>query len=191
MDITAELAADLALLSEALDDSGADIAESTRQLASDAGIAVGSFVGLTVAQPDGRFGFTWFADDVRSVQIKSALRLPIDPPLGDPGGRSLVVILYTTRLGAFTDLAADLSWLTGSAVTEAVIEEYLVPPSASSEAWSVRVASAVDQALGVLIERGLGPEQAGTELDAQARGAGLSRYGAARAILDALPGLPQ
>ena len=48
MDISEALAADLALLTEALDEPGIGIADTVRQLAADVGMAVPSFLGLTV-----------------------------------------------------------------------------------------------------------------------------------------------
>jgi hypothetical protein len=49
VEITAAVAADLATLTEALDDADLDLADTVRQLAVDAKLAVRSYLGLTVA----------------------------------------------------------------------------------------------------------------------------------------------
>ena len=62
MEIAAALAADLGILTAALDEPGADVADSLRQLAADATAAIPTFLGLsgTVDGIDPPFTFTTF-----------------------------------------------------------------------------------------------------------------------------------
>jgi hypothetical protein len=46
----------------------------------------------------------------------------------------------------------------------------------------------VDQAIGVLLDRGLSPPRARRDLQRRARASGVSVVAAARSLLDALPG---
>ena len=64
MKVTAALAADLGILTAALDEPGTDVAHSLRQLAANATAAVPTFLGLsvTVDGSDPRFTFTAFVE---------------------------------------------------------------------------------------------------------------------------------
>src|SRR5207253_102131 len=105
----------------------------------------------------------------------------------DGGGPPVAVILYAGRAGAFVDLAADLSWLTGVELADFALDEHLTVHSAADGAQVIQIASAVNQAIGVLIGRGLSPDEATFELDAHATAANHSRYDAAIVILSLLP----
>src|SRR2546423_1583964 len=158
VEITPAVAADLAALSEALDEPGADLAVLLHQLAADAKFAVGTFLGLTVRlTANGESSnLTAFEAGATSGDVQASLLLQLHLA-GDGVGTDLV--LYASALGAFTDLAADLAWLTGRHLTEVVLDQHLVVPS-SDEVDGLFARSLVNQAIGMLIARGHTPEQA-------------------------------
>ena len=189
MEITATLAADLAILSEALDDPDADIAEALRRLAADARSAVGSYLGLAVMSGSATFPLTLIAmeESAHPDDVVSSLMIPLADEGGDGAGESLVVILYAARPGAFVDLAADLCWLTGRRLGDFTLDRHLRLPAESKSGSTVRASSLVNQAIGVLLGRGYTLPQAELELDARATAAGHSRSEAAVIILATLP----
>lgn len=191
MEITATtLAADLAILSEALDKVDADILEGLRQLAADAKVAVRSYLGLTVLADNPALPVTLTAmeDTAHQVDVVSSIMMPLpDESAAGPGSR-LVVILYAGRRGAFVDLAADLCWLTGRRLTDFSLDKHLSLPAEPDTSGAVQAATFVNQAIGVLLEHGYTPEQAELEIDARAIAARHSRADAANIILNTPPG---
>jgi hypothetical protein len=183
--LSAALAADLAMLTEALDEPGSDIERTLAQLAADAAAATPAFGGLTAAV---RAGGQWMTitsliDSVTIADIVTSLRIPLDVQGAPPDA---YVIMYATRTGALVDLAADLSWLTGRPLHAFVAEEDVaeLPGLLMTEGLAAR--RTVDQALGVLIAEGCTLDEARTELDSRATRAGVDRGAAARIILDVL-----
>src|SRR5882762_5052038 len=73
VEITAALAADLAALTEALDEPGADLGRTLRQLAADAKLAVGSFLGLTVRAAVSGQPIELSTLDGAAAQVRSSL----------------------------------------------------------------------------------------------------------------------
>ena len=193
MEVTPAVAADLAALSEALDDPGADLAVLLHQLAADAKFAVGTFVGLTVRLAvDGESNnLTAIEAGAASGDVRASLLLSLDAADGvgtDPAdGVGTDLVLYASALGAFTDLAADLAWLTGRNLTDFALDQHLVVP-ARDEVDGLFARSLVNQAIGMLIARGGTPEQAERDLDAGAARAGVDRHIAARHILTGVDG---
>ena len=108
MEIIAALAADLTILTEALDDPDSDVVESVVQLSADVRSAIPSCLGLTVTVPDSDplFTFTTVEDDVEPGDVRTSLMLALSHD-----GAGARVVLYAGTPGAFVDLAADLSWL--------------------------------------------------------------------------------
>jgi hypothetical protein len=189
VEITAALAADLAILSEALDETDADITEALHQLVADVRLAVRSYLGLTVTSRDATYPLTLTAMEVSAHpdDAVSSLMMPLYDDFDDANS-CLVVILYAGRSGAFVDLAADLAWLTGRRLTEFALDQHLSGPAQPDSDGGVQAASLVDQAIGVLLGRGYTPEQAALEIDARASAAGHSRSGAADIIVRTPPG---
>jgi hypothetical protein len=189
VEITAALAADLAILSETLDGTDGDLVEGLRLLAADAKSAVRSYLGLTVTATNGTspLTFTGMEDLAGHVEVVSSLMIPLSEESADGDGSRLVVILYAGRPGAFVDLAADLCWLTGRRLTDFVLDQHLSLPAEPDTGGRVQAASAVNQAIGVLLGRGYTPEQAEFEIDARAVAAAHSRFDAAQIILGTLP----
>jgi len=185
VEITAALAADLAILSEALDGSEADLADALRQLVADVRLAVPSYVGLTIAagSASAPLSLTALEPFVDTADVVTSLLLPLSDTALDGGGPPVVVTFYAARSGAFVDLAADLSWLTGRPLTDFTMDGHLPVPVEPEPDISVRGSSLINQAIGVLIGRGYTPEEADLEIDVRATAAGHTRTQAAGAIL--------
>lgn len=191
MDITAALAADLAALTEILDEPDLDIADTLRQLADNTKLAVRSYLGLTVMITvlGRQSSFTVLESGTELGAIVTSLRLSLPPAVSvDDTVPSAVLILYAGNLGAFVDLAADLAWLTGHALTEFVLDQHRSPPRTGAAPGGFAAVSLIDQAIGVLIARGYTPEGAHREIDARAERLGVNRTGSANGILDELNG---
>ena len=180
----AALAADLSILTQALDDPDSDVVESVLHLARDVRSAVPSFLGLTVAvnDSDPPFTFTTIEDHVDPGDVRTSLMLALSHD-----GAAARVILYAGTPGAFVDLAADLSWLARRTLADCELDQHLILPAVAGTAAPLGAASAVNQAIGVLIGAGHTPEQAQRELDVRAAITDTDRPTAARVILAALP----
>jgi hypothetical protein len=187
MKVTAALAADLGILTAALDEPGADVLHSLHRLGVDAQAAVPTYLGLsvTVDGSDPPFTFTTFEEGAADG-VRTSLRLTL-PGVGDGWASPWVALtLYARTLGTFVDLAADLAWLTGRPPSDFALDQHLNLPAGSDAGTSLRAASVINQAIGVLIGRGYTPRQAHSRLDTQADGAGTDRYTTAQFILDTL-----
>ena len=188
MTISAALAADLGILTAALDEPGADVLRSLHRLGVDAQAAVPTYLGLsvTVDGSDPPFTFTTFADGAADI-VRTSLRMTLPALVGD--GRaapSVALIFYAETPGTFVDLAADLAWLTGRPPGDFALDRHLIVPASSDAATYLRTTSVINQAIGVLIGRGYTPRQAHSNLDNQAAGARTDRHTAAQVILDSL-----
>ena len=187
MKISAALAGDLGILTAALDEPAADVLHSLHRLGVDAQAAVPTFLGLsvTVAGSDPPFTFTIFEEGAADG-VRTSLRLTL-PGVGDGwASPSVDLILYAGTPGTFVDLAADLAWLTGRPPSDFALDQHLSVRAGSDAGTSLRAASVINQAIGVLIGRGYTPWQAHSKLDTQADGAGTDRYTTAQFILDTL-----
>lgn len=189
MEITAALAADLAVLTQTLDEPGTDIAETLRQFAADARRAVPSYLGLSLLVVRGAglpVTITALEHGAAPSQVQTTLRMPLPREPGD--GVSVALILYAARPGAFVDLAADLCWMIGERLSAVAVDEHLLAPAAPDPSGllpplSVLSGSAIDQATGVLIGRGFTPAQAQRYLAAHAAESGVDVHGAADRVL--------
>lgn len=190
MAITSALAADLRLLTVALDEPGTDVLHTLQQLAADTAAAVRSYLGLSVilTHSDPPVALTYLTDSALADNIRASLRLA-PPGVGDRRPPPAVaVILYAGTAGTFIDLAADLAWLTARPLRDFSLDEHLTIPAGSLTEGQLHAASAINQAIGVLIDRGHTLARAVRELDLQAVAAGTDRYGAADLLLTALTG---
>jgi hypothetical protein len=187
MKISAALVADLGILTAALDEPAADVLHSLHRLGGDAQAAVPTFLGLSVtaAGSDPPFTFTIFEEDAADG-VGASLSLTL-PGVGEGwASPSVALVLYARTPGTFVDLAADLAWLTGRPPSDFALDQHLSAPAGSDAGTSLRAASVINQAIGVLICRGYTPRQAHSKLDTQADGAGTDRYATAQSILDTL-----
>lgn len=187
MKVTADLAADLGILTEAFDEPGTDIARSLHQLTADAAAAVATFLGLTVTVDgaDPPFTFTTFIEGAGTADVRTSLRLAL-PGVGEVGLPAVVLVLYAGSPGTFVDLAADLAWLTSRPQSDFVLDQHLPTAAEWRAVTSLFEASVINQAIGALIGRGYTPEQATRHLTATADGAGISRHAVARRMLAGL-----
>ena len=187
MKISAALAADLGILTAALDEPGADVLHSLHQLGVNAQAAVSTYLGLsvTVDGSDPPFRFTTLEDGTAD-DVRTSVRLTL-PGVGDGwASPSVTLILYAGTPGTFVDLSADLAWLTGRPPSDFALDQHLSVPAGSDAGTYLRTASVINQAVGVLIGHGYTPGQAHRELDTQADSAGTDRHTTAQFILDTL-----
>jgi hypothetical protein len=187
VETTAALAADLATLSEALDETDPDITEALRQLVADVRLAVRSYLGLTVTSGDATplMNLTAMEGFAHPDDVVSSLMIPLSDKSADGAGLRLAVILYAARPGGFVDLAADLGWLTGRRLSDFALDQHLSGPARPT--GGVRSTSLINQAIGVLLGRGYTLEQAALEIDERAAAAGHSRSEAADVVLGSPP----
>jgi hypothetical protein len=181
MKIGAALAADLGILTEALDAPGTDVRHSLHQLGVDAQAAVPTYLGLsmTVDGSDPPFTFTTLEDGAAD-DVRTSVRLTLP---GDGDGRaspSVALTLYAETPGTFVDLTA------GRPSNDFALDQHLSIPAGSDAGTYLPAASVINQAIGVLIGRGYTLGQAHSKLDTQADGAGTERHTAAQFILDTL-----
>ncbi len=184
MKVTAALAADLDILTAALDEPGAVVAHSLRQLAADATAAVPTFLGLSVsvARCDPPFTFTAFVEAAGAGDVRTSLRLALSGG-DDVGLLAVVLVLYAGRPGAFVDLTADLAWLTAQPPSDFVLDQHLPTLADRCSTTGLFEVSVINQAIGVLIGQGCTPEQAERHLTAEGADAGLSRHAVGLHIL--------
>jgi hypothetical protein len=93
--------------------------------------------------------------------------------------------LYARRPGAFVDLAADLSWLGGDGLSSVPLDDALGVDLDSSPTGLAQ-ASTINQAIGILIERGFNPAEARGELDDLAARSHRDLSTAAQSVVDAV-----
>jgi hypothetical protein len=183
--IAAALAAELGILTEALDEPGADVAHSLGRLTANTTAAIPTFLGLSVTADDSDppFAFTAFVEGSGMGDVRTSLRLAL-PGVGDARPLvAVVVILYAGSPGTFVDLAADLAWLTARALTDFVLDQNLPAAAEQGSAANLFEVSVINQAIGALIGRGYTPEQARRHLTAESAAAGISRYAVGLRIL--------
>jgi hypothetical protein len=188
MKIRAALAVDLGILTAALDEPAADVLHSLHRLGVDARAAVPTYLGLSVIVDGSDPPFTFSTlEDGAADNVRTSLRLRLPAGVGEGREEPLVaLIFYAARPGTFVDLGADLAWLTGRPPSDFALDQHLSAPAGSDAGTSLRAASVINQAIGVLIGRGYTPRHAHSKLDTQADRARTDRDTAAQAILDTL-----
>lgn len=199
MEIGAAVAAELTLLSEALYDPTAepapDLLDTVVKLQVRARSAVSSLLGMTVTlsvEGDGAADRVVLRltvlGDAAPGDIASSLRLPRRHEARRPGRPVVTVVLYAATPGAFVDMAADLTFLSGPGFDATELDQHRRLALEPDVVGVVQDESTVRQAIGVLLDRGRTREQASDEIDALADVAGTSRVVAAAGLLDGLPG---
>jgi len=185
MDLPHSLAADFAALTAALDLPEADLAESLTALARDTRLAVPSFLGLSIAVTVNAdpISFTIFDPAEDPASALASIFIPIGQP--DDANRTSVVF-YASTPGAFVDLAADVSRALGLPLADCVLDAHLRPVLPASGATDLDNQRLVNQAIGVLIDRGFDPDSASAELHRLAELDGGDVRHAARLVLDGL-----
>lgn len=182
MDLSAALAADLGLLSAAIQQTDGGLEPVLRSLGTELQLAVDSYVGLmiTIAAEGHGISFTTRMPDAAA---STSLSIPLTAVAGSESGSSLVV--YATTPGAFVDLAADLAWVLEVKPSALVLDEHLAMPAPSDGISGLRELATINRAIGALIEHGHTPESARAQLRRDADlGGGIPA--AAQRILDGL-----
>jgi hypothetical protein len=178
----------LATLTEALDEPGSDIGESVSRLGDVVAATVPSFMALSfrTGSDGAQIEFTGRSEsyeDLTGIRTSLLIPLPDRDDAGFPSESTTSLVLYAARPGAFVDVAADIAWLTGRPLEAFRIDEHLSPPGDDGSAAALRDASMVNQAVGVLLERGFTAEAAARHLDGLAAAAGLDRAAVAGDLL--------
>ena len=183
MEISAALVADLTSLTDSLDQPDTDLEALLRALAEDTRRAVRSYLGLTMTLIVDGYPVTLTAMDefADPGEIATSVLLPL-PAVCDaePGS---VIVFYAATAGAFVGFAADMGFALGLGLDALTLDEHRIPPGEGSSRTGLVDMSQVNQAIGILIERGHTPERAGTELRRYARLAQITAPAAARQLI--------
>jgi hypothetical protein len=164
VDISAALAADLAALTQALDNPNIDLEQGLQAFIGDAKLAISSYTGMTmtIALDGHTVSFTAHHDATSATVAATSLLIPLAALTTSDTASTLR--LYAATPGAFVDLAADLSYALGTDPTTLVLDNHLPAPEDSSGMTGLAAHFAIDQAIGVLIGGGHTPETARDEL---------------------------
>lgn len=186
MFVTVELLEQLRHLTADPDRADA-LAAALSGLCIDLGVAVPSWVSVSIvltSANDADVEIAVVAPGAKNgAQVFSSLAVPL--PELDPGDQ---LVVRAGGAGAFLLLADDLARRLGR-VRPIVLDRHLDPPR-SGEAAAAMFAGlgVVDQAIGVLLDRGLSPPQARRDLKCRAQASGVSVALAARSLLETVSG---
>ncbi len=180
MPIPAALAVELDLLSFALPEPVGDLGVEVEQAITAVRLAVRSYLGMTVTVVvDGcPSGFTVF-DTAGGEGIAASLRIPM-AVLGVCHPASSIVF-YAATPGTFIDVAADLAYALHVEHATFTLDRHLSPPTLTSVAEMGRI----NQAVGILIDRGFTPPHGYTEITRRAAATLTSSHAVALTIIDA------
>jgi hypothetical protein len=159
--ISAALEADLRLLS-ALSGQDEDIEDLLRGMFGELTVAIPSAVGMSLTVHLGGQDVTLTALPGNVGRIGASILFPLGPA---PVNEGTCMVFYAATPGAFVDLAADLGWATGLSQQAILLDQHLLPPDDGSAVTGLRELSIINQAIGMLIERGETPEAARAELE--------------------------
>jgi hypothetical protein len=194
VDITSALVSDLAILTEALHDPAtdheSDLETTLSQLADDVTFAVRSYLGMSITIRADGYPITLTATTPAAshTAVRSSLLIPLPLLSSTEAGSTLT--LYAGRLGAFVDMAADLSWTLGLSLSTFVLDKHRnVDLTAPNESGLAEL-SLINQATGALIDQGVLPESVQTLLAQRAADADTTVVTIARQILTSLTGGP-
>lgn len=193
MHISAALTPELRSLNQTLDDPTVDMQRTLNLLADAATLAVTSFLGLSItAGIGGQQPFTLTTTNTSiDSKVGASIRMPLSTLARSThhadGSAALLgaLIFYAGVPGAFVDLAADITWLSGFASAGMVLDQDLIPPDADIRSGLEDIV-VINQAVGVLLARGYLPRQARHQLDTWAVQRGINRLSAARRLLASL-----
>jgi hypothetical protein len=178
--ITAAVAKQLLLL-QGDPDPGGDLAVALDRLGREVVRAVPSCLAVTITHA-GLGGEISVSTTAGPAAVLASLAVPLSA--GPAGG---LVVLRAGAAGAFLLLADDLDGLLGPDHHLPVrLDEHLTwPAAAGGESLGASLAdlSVVDQAIGVLVDRGLPPEAAHRELRRRAGEAATSVAAVSRTVL--------
>jgi len=130
VDISAALTADLALLTQALDDSGIDLEAGLRAFTADVKLAVASFTGMTMTIALAGHEVSFTVHDEATIQPATSLLIPL--AIVTPTDAASTLLLYAATPGAFVDLAADLIYALRIEPTALVLDGHFDPSAGSA-----------------------------------------------------------
>jgi hypothetical protein len=162
VDISAALAAGLAVLSQALESPGIDPEAELRNFTADLKHAVASYTGMTMRIALDSHTVSFTVHDDATTNPATSLLIPLAGLT--PADTASTLLLYAATPGAFVDLAADLSYALGIQPAALVLDGHLDPPDDSAGVRGLENHFAINQAIGVLIGAGHTPESAHDEL---------------------------
>jgi ANTAR domain len=186
MTISAALSADLTTLTHALEDPESDIEALLEQLDEDARMTVASYVGLlfTIAIDGDPITLTTVHHLAQRDTIVSSVALRLNAlRTSEPG---TVLILYASTAGAFLDFAAELNQGFRLDPNDIALDQDLTRPIDESHPSGLRQRSILNQAIGVLCERGHTVDEARDELRRLARDSRTTVYEAAHQLIRAI-----
>lgn len=166
MDISASLAAQLAVLTAALEHPDGDLEAELRAVVGDVKRAVGSYTGMTMTIALDSHNVSFTVHDDPTIPPATSLLIPLAALT--PTDAASTLLLYAAAPGAFVDLSADLSYALGIDPATLVLDNHLPAPEGSCGMTGLDTHFAIDQAVGVLIARGHTPETARDELHRRA-----------------------
>jgi hypothetical protein len=184
------LVENLALLSDAIEDPPVDVEAILSVLTDDLTAAVPDYLGLTITLQveDGPVIITTLKPGVGTA-ISSSLQLRLRP-VGGSADITSSVVFFSSSAGSFAALADDARWIF-NLDGPPVLDAHLTSTAARADPTSISGLaefSQINQALGVLIDQGLMPREARTELRRRAIRRGRTMPEIARTLLGALPG---
>jgi hypothetical protein len=190
VEISVAVAADLARLSDALEDPGVDLELLLRQLSDSCSLAVDSYLGfsITLVIDDRSFAFTVLEDFLDPSEITASAMLPLAALGAFSVGSE--IIFYAANPGAFVDLVADLNFALKLETNVAELDQHLVPSVQPAGVSRLADMTLHNMAIGVLIDRGYLPVQAGAELDRLAQLEGFTQEQAAQWVIDTAARVP-
>lgn len=186
MDVTKALAQQLRILSGDLD-RGDGIAAALTQLGRDLTLAVPSCLAVSIIILVGLAGeitVSILAPAAGSSRVLASLAVPLSAI--DPGD---ILVLRAGEAGAFLLLADDLDGRLCAGHLPIQLDRHLSLPSSrtgESLASSLATLGAVNQGIGVLVDRGFPPEAAREELQCRADEGGVTIGVASRLLLKSL-----
>ena len=203
MDFPTALLRDLLELSASIDDAGdGDLDARLTALVTAVRAAVPSYQGLSLTVHDNGHpvNLTSFPPTAADQAITTSMRLPFTALSPQLDSRSRV-IFYAATPGAFVDLAADLGHALGAPTILStpspaltidpeddghqgdgerarviVLDADLPPPTVVSQLTGLHEMATINQAIGVLIDRGHHPDDAHAVLHRHAAAAGLDTH---------------
>jgi hypothetical protein len=184
VELSDAVAADLAALTDALEEPDADLATLIQRLGDSCALAVGSYLGfcITLVIDEVPVSFSVLEDFLNPAEVLTSVMLPLNA-LGEQAPGS-AVILYAGTPGAFVDLAADLTYALGATPDAVQLDQHLTPADAAGDTGLLAL-SQHNRALGILLSRGLDLDEGRAELERQARLDSISVQTAAQQLIDA------
>ena len=181
--VTTALAESIRELFADLEQTASQVEKSLASLRRDLKLAVRSSVGLTLTvlmDPDQQVTLTSIDHFTEPSDIATSLRLPLNWATMETGS---MIIFYAGVPGAFVDLAADLNYSLRLSPGTIVLDEDTAAPLSGSGLTGAAESTTVNQAIGVLIDRGYTPATAGAHLRRQAGEMMLDVHHAATRVL--------